>query len=243
MYRFVVPVMLISALAACMPEPTHRAAVDDEATRAAEARRLEEFQELLARAHDGEVEAQHMVGLELQSGRTVRKSNHDAIDWFETAAHQGHVASQLHLAKLYEAGRGTYQSHGLAAYWYGKAKEAGDASAGQLVYGIDDAPLISEIYLDNKLRFERTYVGKYFATKLPFRAAKSSWEFRTGSYQIQFGTEGFTSDVDCITTNEHKLDEVASWDKSQIVEVAGLIDSVLFDSIQLKSCFMRKVLN
>jgi TPR repeat protein len=86
-------------------------------------------------ADEGDVDAQHNLGLMYEQGHGVTQDHAVAVSWFRKAADQGFAAAQLSLGVLYENGLGVPQDFTTAVSWYRKAADQGNAAA-QLNLGI-----------------------------------------------------------------------------------------------------------
>jgi TPR repeat protein len=96
---------------------------------------------LRASAQAGFPRAQHLLGTLHETGRHVRRSQRDALDWFVRAARQGLTEAQLAAGTQYYLGRGTAQDYAQAARWYARAAEAGDVAAQYLVASMHEEGL------------------------------------------------------------------------------------------------------
>jgi TPR repeat protein len=85
--------------------------------------------ELRKLAEDGNVRAQHGLGLLYQAGRGVPQSYGQAKRWFEEAARQGHAEAQVNLGTSYLHGDPPPQSSQMALYWFDRAAEQGNVAA------------------------------------------------------------------------------------------------------------------
>ncbi len=86
-------------------------------------------------ADQGDVDAQHNLGLMYERGHGVTQDHAVAVSWFRKAADQGFAAAQLSLGVLYENGLGVPQDFTTAVSWYRKAADQGNTAA-QLNLGI-----------------------------------------------------------------------------------------------------------
>jgi uncharacterized protein len=85
--------------------------------------------ELAVAAHQGDAEAQDIVGLIYADQRGGSYKPEEAVEWFLKAAEQGNADAQFNLGTLYEYGRGVAQSNRDAASWYRKAAVQGVVGA------------------------------------------------------------------------------------------------------------------
>ena len=82
------------------------------------------------RAADGELAwAQYNLGLMVQKGEGVARSETEAAHWYRLAASQGFADAQQRLAELYYLGQGIQRNYTHAALWYRRAAEQGSARA------------------------------------------------------------------------------------------------------------------
>ncbi|KAG0274208.1 hypothetical protein BGZ95_010010, partial [Linnemannia exigua] len=68
-----------------------------------------EVMKTMARASQGEADAQFSLGDMLRDGKGVRQDRRAAMDWYSKAAEQGHARSQYSIGLLYEQGDGAKQ--------------------------------------------------------------------------------------------------------------------------------------
>ena len=86
-------------------------------------------------AEQGNLDAQHNLGVAYEYGHGVTRDHAAAASWFRKAANQGLAAAQLSLGVLYENGLGVPQDFATAVSWYQKAAEQGNTVA-QLNLGV-----------------------------------------------------------------------------------------------------------
>ena len=72
---------------------------------------------LLAKAREGDAEAQYCLGYCYQSGEVVKRNMDEAIRWYTFAAMQGHMAAQHNLGCIYMKGEGTPRDFEQAFTW------------------------------------------------------------------------------------------------------------------------------
>ena len=84
---------------------------------------------LLAAAHEGDANAQHLVGRMHRKGHGVLQDDSNAVEWFKKSAEQGHAKAQAWLSFMYLNGHGVPQDYCNAREWCKKAVDQGDASA------------------------------------------------------------------------------------------------------------------
>src|SRR5688572_23365165 len=80
-----------------------------------------EFENLLAKANEGDPVAQFSVGQKYTKGEGVAKDVPEAAKWLEKSAQQGNADAQIGLGALYLGGRGLPKNSLEAAKWYGLA--------------------------------------------------------------------------------------------------------------------------
>ncbi len=88
-----------------------------------------EFNELLRKAEQGDIDAQCNLGLCYENGDGVEQSYEQAVKWYTKAAEQGHAGAQCMLGECYETGDGVKQSYEEAVKWYTKVAEQGGEAA------------------------------------------------------------------------------------------------------------------
>ncbi len=93
------------------------------------------FSALLARAEQGDVEAQRELGVRYFRGEGVERDPLTAALWLGRAAEQGDADAQNKLGFLYARGVGVARDETLAARWYRRAAAQGDAK-GQYNLGL-----------------------------------------------------------------------------------------------------------
>lgn len=108
--------ILVVMLLALALAPLPSVAQDFDAGQAAYERRdyASALLEWLPLAEDGQLDAQHMVGLLYHNGF---KSNEMAFHWVSRAAKQGYALSQSYLADMYSRGQGIPQDYVTAHMW------------------------------------------------------------------------------------------------------------------------------
>src|ERR1700683_4805015 len=74
-----------------------------------------------ALANKGDPRAQREVGLMYLTGRGVKQSSADALNWFRKAADQGNAKAQCDIGFLYSSGTGVKWDLAEALKWYLKA--------------------------------------------------------------------------------------------------------------------------
>jgi TPR repeat protein len=71
----------------------------------------------------------YFLGLALQAGRGVTKSEAEAARWHRAAAEAGYLPAMIQWSAMLEAGRGVGRDQRAAAQWMFKSLRAGDATA------------------------------------------------------------------------------------------------------------------
>ncbi|MCI7046793.1 tetratricopeptide repeat protein [Helicobacter sp.] len=87
------------------------------------------FDEVLAKAKQGDAEAQFLLGLMYDQGQGVKQDYEKAAEWFSKAANQGYAKAQYNLGAMYENGQAVRQDYKKAFEWYSKAANQGYAKA------------------------------------------------------------------------------------------------------------------
>ena len=91
---------------------------------------LWEFEDNLAAARKGDMEAQFQVAENYYYGHGVDENEAEAAEWYEKAALQGHVESMMKLGQLYYlGGDGVPEDEDEAKKWYAIAAKAGNKEA------------------------------------------------------------------------------------------------------------------
>jgi len=85
------------------------------------------------RAMQGDVVAQHILGMMFGQGNGAPQDDAQALQWTSMAAEGGLYNAQFSLGTMYFEGRGTPVNDSRAFYWYEKAAQQGDASAQLIV--------------------------------------------------------------------------------------------------------------
>lgn len=80
-------------------------------------------------AEAGNIVAQNWVGILLETGKGVRESKVQAVNWYRRAALQGNADAQYNLGRLYENGEGIEKDPVQAESWYEKAAAQGQEKA------------------------------------------------------------------------------------------------------------------
>lgn len=88
-----------------------------------------EFENLLAKANEGDAGAQYTIGQKYSAGDGVSKNMEEAVKWLEQSAVQGNADAQLSLGSLFISGRGVPRNSTEAAKWFQLAAEQGRSNA------------------------------------------------------------------------------------------------------------------
>ena len=88
-----------------------------------------QFRALLAKAQEGDIQAQNEVGICLATGRGVQKAPAEAVRWWTLAAEKGFADAQFNLALAYDSGHGVARNAAQAADFYKKAADQGIVAA------------------------------------------------------------------------------------------------------------------
>jgi TPR repeat protein len=89
------------------------------------------FREFFEAAQQGQVAAQHNLGVLYETGRGVAQDYAEAARWYRKAADQGNSASQYNLGVMYANGTGVAKDEVEAVRWFRKAADQGSAEATQ----------------------------------------------------------------------------------------------------------------
>jgi len=79
--------------------------------------KVKEFESFMAKAIEGDADAQHSVGIKYDEGYGVAKDQVQAAMWWRKAAEQGHVWAQNNLGVCYLYGQGVVENK-IEAYAY-----------------------------------------------------------------------------------------------------------------------------
>ena len=112
-----------------LTDASERFYAEERAREAEMSRERERFAALLAKAEQGDAEAQNEVGICYINGQGVERDDTQAAEWFHKAAGQGLASAQHNLGLCYFEGRGVERDDAQAAEWFRKAAEQGDANA------------------------------------------------------------------------------------------------------------------
>ncbi|KAF9167498.1 hypothetical protein DFQ26_004452 [Actinomortierella ambigua] len=93
----------------------------------------DDFDAVLRRAEDGDVEAQLAVAVMYSNGTGVKKSDSEALHWYWQAAKQGHIEGEYRVGYHCSIGLGTTENFGLALEWLRKAAAKGHAGAEYII--------------------------------------------------------------------------------------------------------------
>src|ERR1035438_1985783 len=94
---------------------------------ASQSRQLESLKDLIARAEQGDSQAQVSLGNMYNNGQGVSKDYKEAARWYRLSAEQGYAPAQTILGFMYRDGRGVPQDPKEAVRWYRLAAEQGNA--------------------------------------------------------------------------------------------------------------------
>ena len=87
------------------------------------------MREALPFAQQGDVQAQHLIGMLYYDGAGTPKNYAEALKWFGKAADQGDTDAQSRLGDMYTSGQGVPNNYAEAAKWFRKAADQGDTYA------------------------------------------------------------------------------------------------------------------
>jgi TPR repeat protein len=80
-------------------------------------------------AHQGNADAQFLLGAIYGRGEGVEQDYSTAVTWYRKAADQGHPGAQWSLGTMYQDGRDVPRAFAAAANWYRKAADQGHVLA------------------------------------------------------------------------------------------------------------------
>lgn len=80
-------------------------------------------------AENGDVKAQHNLGVMYDYGRGRPQDSTNALKWYRSAAEHGFPESQHNLGHMYYQGQGVPQNYAEAAKWYRRAADQGMADS------------------------------------------------------------------------------------------------------------------
>jgi S1-C subfamily serine protease len=87
------------------------------------------FEEIKARAENGDAALQYQLGLCYFNGTSVAKDYLEAARWWRKSAEQDYAPAQYQFGLCYYAGYGVGQDYAESAKWWAKAAERGNAPA------------------------------------------------------------------------------------------------------------------
>lgn len=87
------------------------------------------YEDNIKKANEGDMVAQHEIGVYFWEGKGGTKDYAKAFFWFTKAANQGYANSQHKLGIMYDNGQGVKKDFKDAIYWYKKAAEQGFPSS------------------------------------------------------------------------------------------------------------------
>ncbi|MGC9324019.1 MAG: tetratricopeptide repeat protein [Desulfomonilia bacterium] len=87
----------------------------------------------LARAHQGDVDAQYNLGIMFYHGEGISRNYEEALKWFLLAAEQSDADAQYNLGFMYGRGEGVPKDYKKSVYWFKRAAEQGHVSAGEIL--------------------------------------------------------------------------------------------------------------
>lgn len=91
---------------------------------------VEPFEVILARAQDGDADAQFQVGASYHDGQSgIPKNLATAKEWFEKSAAKGDERAEFNLGVMYYSGEGIPQNYAKAREWFEKAVAQKNARA------------------------------------------------------------------------------------------------------------------
>jgi len=83
----------------------------------------------LAKAGQGDADAQFGLGLQYSTGVGLAQDFAQAVEWYRKAADQNHALAQFNLSVMFSSGQGVTQNDATALMWTRKAAEGGDPGA------------------------------------------------------------------------------------------------------------------
>ena len=89
------------------------------------------LKEWLPLAEQGNLDAQHNMGLMYYNGWGVLQDYAEAIKWYRLAAKQGDASPQNYIGGMYYEGKGVLQDYVMANMWYNIASANGHKEAGE----------------------------------------------------------------------------------------------------------------
>lgn len=90
-------------------------------------------QKYLAKAEQGNVDAQYNLGIMYYHGEGVPKNHDEALHWFHLAAEQNDADAQYNLGFMYGKGEGTKKDQRQSLEWFQKAAAQGHAGAREIL--------------------------------------------------------------------------------------------------------------
>jgi len=90
-------------------------------------------QKYLAKAEQGNVDAQYNLGIMYYHGEGVPKNLDEALHWFHLAAEQNDADAQYNLGFMYGKGEGTKKDQRQSLEWFQKAAAQGHAGAREIL--------------------------------------------------------------------------------------------------------------
>lgn len=121
--RMLVILVLYSLLSGCETTTTSSGSFTSNGIRS------NTIEQLLAKADDGDANAQCELGTRYYRGQDVRRDYKKAASLFSQAAEQGLPKAQYNLGVMYDNGQGVLKNHKEAVKWYSKAAEQGYGEA------------------------------------------------------------------------------------------------------------------
>lgn len=102
--------------------------------------RDEGFQRVVARAENGDAQAQTDLAVKYEHGEGVARNFSLALRYYCLAARQGYVKAQYNLGWMYANGRGVPRDDAIAAAWFKLAASRGDPYAGRMLKRLGTPP-------------------------------------------------------------------------------------------------------
>ena len=93
----------------------------------------EQFRKYMAKAQDGDVDAQYNLGIMYYHGEGIQKNHDEALKWFHLSAEQGDAEAQYNLGFMYGRGEGTGKNHRASMEWFQKAASQGHEGAREIL--------------------------------------------------------------------------------------------------------------
>lgn len=194
-------------------------------------------------AAGGDPDATHVLADMHLTGVGVEANPQEGVRLHRHAADLGNLESQYLTGSFYASGEHIGRDLEVAHRYLQSAARSGHEPAreplqeveNELFLGAEDIEVMEDVWHDNKLRFEREYVGRTFRDRMPFFEVGEAF-LQDGVYSVQFGDNMMFGDIKCYVRSASVLERISYWEKGRSVVVTGVVAENEGFSFRLDGC-------